>query len=65
MKFKALNNEPFQIYNAAGELMGTISISGSGDMVLRPESGSSRDVIIGSPGQVGDVEMGGVGTQLA
>ena len=65
MKFKALNNEPFQFYNAAGELMGTISISGSGDMILRPESGSSRDVIIGSPGQVGDVEMGGVGTPIS
>ena len=64
MKFKALNNEPLQFYNAAGELMGTIQISGSGDMILRPESGSSQDVIIGNPNQVGDVEMGAIGTPI-
>jgi len=64
MKFKALNNEPFQFYNTAGELVGTIMISGSGDMILRPESGSSQDVLIGNPNQVGDVEMGAAGIPI-
>ena len=64
MKFKALNNEPFQFYNSTGELVGTISISGSGDMILRPESGSSQDVLIGNPNQVGDVEMGADGIPI-
>lgn len=64
MKFKALNNEPFQFYNTAGELVGTIMISGSGDMILRPESGSSQDVLLGNPNQVGDVEMGAAGIPI-
>ena len=39
-------------------------ISGSGDMILRPESGSSQDVLIGNPNQVGDVEMGAAGIPI-
>ena len=58
MKYQILNNEPIQFYNSAGELMGTISVSGSGDMIIRPESGSSRDIIIGDPNIAGDVQMG-------
>ena len=47
MKFNILNNEPIQFFNAEGVLVGTIQISGSGDMLIRPESGSSRDIILG------------------
>jgi hypothetical protein len=58
MKYQILNNEPIHFHNSAGELMGTISVSGSGDMIIRPESGSSRDIIIGDPNIAGDVQMG-------
>lgn len=58
MKFNILNNEPIQFFNAQGVLVGTIQISGSGDMLIRPESGSSRDIILGSQDTVGDVEIG-------
>jgi hypothetical protein len=58
MKYQLLNNEPLQFFNEAGELIGTILISGSGDMLLRPESGSSRDIILGNRDTVGDVEIG-------
>ena len=58
MKFNVLNNEPLQFFDANGVLIGTIEISGSGDMVIRPESGSSRDIILGNRDTVGDVEIG-------
>ena len=58
MKFNILNNEPIQFFNAEGVLVGTIQISGSGDMLIRPESGSSRDIILGDQTTVGDVEIG-------
>ena len=58
MKFQVLNNEPINFYNANGDLVGTIEISGSGDMIIRPESGSTKDIIIGNPDTVGDVEIG-------
>ena len=58
MKYQLLNNEPLQFFNSAGELIGTIEISGSGDMLIRPESGSSRDIILGNQDTVGDVELG-------
>jgi len=58
MKFNILNNEPIQFFNAEGVLVGTIQISGSGDMIIKPESGSSRDIILGDQNTVGDVEIG-------
>jgi len=58
MKFNILNNEPLQFFNEAGDLIGTILISGSGDMIIRPESGSSKDIILGNQDTVGDVEIG-------
>ena len=58
MKFNVLNNEPLQFFDANGVLIGTIEISGSGDMIIRPESGSSRDIILGNRDTVGDVEIG-------
>jgi uncharacterized protein YkvS len=58
MKYQLLNNEPLQFFNESGDLIGTILISGSGDMVLRPESGSSKDIILGNQDTVGDVELG-------
>ena len=58
MKFKVLNDEPVQFYNASGDLMGTISVSGSGDMIIQPDSGSSRNIILGRSDTVGDVEIG-------
>ena len=58
MKFQVLNNEPINFYNANGDLVGTIEISGSGDMIIRPESGSTKDIIIGNSDTVGDVEIG-------
>ena len=57
-KFNILNNEPIQFFNAEGVLVGTIQISGSGDMIIKPESGSSRDIILGNRDTVGDVEIG-------
>ncbi len=58
MKFKIIDNEQLQFYNSAGELTGTIQISSSGDMFIRPESGSSRDITIGDPDVAGDIEVG-------
>jgi len=58
MKFKVLNDEPLNFYDASGDLMGTISVSGSGDLIIRPESGSNRNIIIGDPDTAGDVEVG-------
>lgn len=58
MKFKVLNDEPLNFYNASGDLMGTFSVSGSGDLIIRPESGSSRNIIIGDPDTAGDIEVG-------
>ena len=58
MKFQILNNEPVNFYNANGDLVGTIEISTSGDMIIRPESGSSKDIILGNSDTVGDVEIG-------
>jgi len=58
MKFRVLDNEPLHFYNANGDLMGTISVSGSGDMIIRPESGSNRNIIIGDPETAGDIEVG-------
>ncbi len=58
MKYQLLNNEPLQFFNAEGVLIGTIEISGSGDMLIRPESGSSKDIILGNRDTVGDVEIG-------
>jgi len=58
MKFQVTNNEPLQFYNVVGDLIGTILIDANGDMTLRPESGSSRDIILGDPNVAGDVQMG-------
>ena len=58
MNFDILNNKPLEFYNESGELIGTISVSGSGDMIISPESGSSRDIILGDQNTVGDVEIG-------
>ena len=58
MKFKILNNEPLHFYNTYGDLIGTISVSESGDMIIQPESGSTRNITIGDPNVAGDVEVG-------
>jgi len=58
MKYQLLNNKPLQFYNTSGELIGTIEISSSGDMLIRPDSGSSRDIILGNQDTVGDIEVG-------
>ena len=58
MNFDILNSKPLEFYNESGELIGTISVSGSGDMIISPESGSSRDIILGDRNTVGDVEIG-------
>jgi hypothetical protein len=58
MKFQITNSEPIQFFNTNGELVGTILIDANGDMTLRPESGSSRDIILGDPNVAGDVQMG-------
>ena len=58
MKFQITNSEPIQFFNTDGELVGTILIDANGDMTLRPESGSSRDIILGDPNVAGDVQMG-------
>lgn len=57
MKFRILKNEPLEFYNEAGDLTGQVIISGSGDLIIRAESGS-RDVIIGDNTTTGDVEIG-------
>lgn len=57
MKFRILKNEPLEFYNEAGDLTGQVVISGSGDLIIRAESGS-RDVIIGDNTTTGDVEIG-------
>jgi len=64
MKFHITNSEPIQFYKANGDLVGTILIDQSGDLTLRPESGSSRDIILGDPNVAGDVQMGLVGTPI-
>ena len=58
MKHQVLNNEKIQFYNSAGELMGEIFVSGSGDFVMFPTSGSSKDIILGNQDTAGDVEIG-------
>jgi hypothetical protein len=60
MKFKVINAEPLQFHNEYGDLTGTILISASGDMILRPESGSSNAIIIGDQTTTGTVEFGTV-----
>lgn len=64
MKFHITNNEPIQFYKANGDLVGTILVDTAGDFTLRPESGSSRDIILGDPNVAGDVQMGLVGTPI-
>ena len=64
MKFHITNNEPIQFYKANGDLVGTILVDAAGDFTLRPESGSSRDIILGDPNVAGDVQMGLVGTPI-
>jgi hypothetical protein len=64
MKFKILNNEPLHFYNTYGDLIGTISVSGSGDMLIRPESGSTKNIIIGNADTAGDIEVGLVSTPV-
>ena len=64
MKFHITNNEPIQFYKANGDLVGTILVDSAGDFTLRPESGSSRDIILGDPNVAGDVQMGLVGTPI-
>jgi len=58
MKFQLLNNEPLKFFNPSGELMGTIDISSSGDMFIRAESGSSRNITIGDQNTAADVTLG-------
>lgn len=60
MKFKVINGEPLQFHNQNGDLTGTILMSGSGDMIIRPESGSNNNVIIGDNTTTGTVEFGTV-----
>ena len=64
MKFHITNNEPIQFYKSNGDLVGTILVDHLGDFTLRPESGSSRDIILGDPNIAGDVQMGLVGTPI-
>jgi hypothetical protein len=58
MKFKVLNNEPLQFHNQSGNLTGTILVSASGDMIIRPESGSGNAIIIGDQTTTGNIEFG-------
>ena len=58
MKFQLLNNEPLKFFNSAGTLMGTMVVSSSGDMFIRPESGSSRNITIGDQNTAADVTLG-------
>ena len=58
MKFKVINAEPLQFHNENGDLTGTILISSSGDMILRPESGAGNSIIIGDQTTTGTVEFG-------
>jgi hypothetical protein len=58
MKFKVINGEPLQFHNTSGDLTGTIIMSSSGDMIIRPESGSNKDVIIGDLTSTGTVSIG-------
>jgi len=60
MKFKVINGEPLQFHNQNGDLTGTIQISSSGDMIIRPESGSNNSIIIGDTTTTGTVEFGTV-----
>ena len=64
MKFHITNNEPIQFYKSNGDLVGTILVDHLGDFTLRPESGSSRYIILGDPNTAGDVQMGLVGTPI-
>jgi hypothetical protein len=57
MKFKVINGEPLQFHNQNGDLTGTIQISSSGDMIIRPESGSNN-IIIGDATTTSTVEFG-------
>ena len=59
MKFKVINGEPLQFHNQNGDLTGTIQISSSGDMIIRPESGSNN-IIIGDATTTSTVEFGTV-----
>jgi len=66
MKFKVLDNEPIQFYNTDGTLMATLQVSGSGDLVIQADSGSSRNIILGDETSAADVEIGlpGVASSL-
>jgi len=57
MKFRILNGEPLQFYNAQGALIGTIEIDTAGAMFIRANSGSG-DITIGDPDTTGDVQIG-------
>jgi hypothetical protein len=57
MKFRILNGEPLQFYNANGDLIGSMEISSSGEMFIRAHSGSG-DITIGDPFTTGDVQIG-------
>jgi hypothetical protein len=58
MKYQILNNEKIQFFNTIGHLMGEIFVSGSGDLVILPKSGSDNDIILGDQSTAGDVEIG-------
>ena len=58
MQFKVVNGKALQFYNSSGSLTGTIEISSSGDMIVRPDSGSTKNVIIGNRDTAGDIDVG-------
>ena len=58
MKFKVLNNEPIQFYNTNGTLVATFEVSGSGDLLIKPTSGSSKNIILGDRDSASDIEIG-------
>lgn len=65
MKFYILNNEPVNFYNTNGDLTGQISVSASGDMTIRPTSGSGAGLILGNPNTVSDIEFGSVAAPVS
>lgn len=57
MKFRILNGEPLEFFNAQGNRIGLVSISSSGEMFIQSTSGSG-DITIGNPDTTGDVQIG-------
>ena len=57
MKFQIIDNKKLQFFNDAGDITGELFVSQSGDMYIRPLSGSG-DLILGNDEIVGTVEIG-------